>query len=150
VSNGKGAGVAGGETMAASGGGGGGATYRGFATMYLRMPMSSSTLPVQGQCTVDDRRVTLKFPFTGIEFDLPGQPRENRNEYDFTIRSAKGDMTMTIGYVSELRAFTGTGRMDVGGAGGGGGGDRDDHDDTPVLTFCFYAADSPLNRLPTL
>jgi len=107
--------------------------------MYLRMPMSSSTLPVQGQCSVDDRRVTLKFPFTGIEFDLPGQPRENRNEYDFTIRSAKGDMTMTIGYVRELQAFTGTGRMDFG-----------DQDDTPVLTFCFYSADSPLNRLPRL
>jgi len=124
----------------ASAGGGTASTYRGFATMYLRMPMSSSTLPVQGQCTVDDRRVTLKFPFTGIEFDLPGQPRENRNEYDFTIRSAKGDMTMTIGYVSELRAFTGTGRMSV----------EDNEDDTPVLTFCFYSADSPLNRLPRL
>ena len=93
----------------------------------------------RGQCSVDDRRVTLKFPFTGIEFDLPGQPRDNRHEYEFTIRSAKGDMTMTIGYVGELRAFTGTGRMDVG-----------DHDDTPVLTFCFYADDSPLNRLPRL
>jgi len=121
--------------MASAGGG----SYHGFATMYLRMPMSSSTLPVQGQCAVDDRRVTLKFPFTGIEFDLPGQPRENRNEYDFTIRSAKGDMTMTIGYVSELKAFTGTGRMDIG-----------DQDETPVLTFCFFSEDSPLNRLPRL
>jgi len=128
--------------MASKGGGGSTRTYSGFATMYLRMPMSSSTLPVQGQCTVDDRRVTLKFPFTGIEFDLPGQPQENRNQFDFTIRSAKGDMTMTIGYVSELRAFTGTGRMEVGG--------DDSHDDAPVLTFCFYSADSPLNRLPRL
>jgi hypothetical protein len=118
-------------------------TYRGFATMYMRMPMSSSTLPIQGTCIVEDRRITLKFPFTGIEFDLPGQPRENRNDYDFTIRSQRGDMTMTIGYIGELRAFTGTGRMDPG---SGGGVPLDD--EAPVLTFCFYGTDSPLTRLP--
>jgi hypothetical protein len=101
------------------------------------MPMSASTLPVQGQCIVEERRITLKFPFTGIEFDLPGPPRENRNEYDFTIRSSRGDMTMTIGYVSELKAFTGVGRMVP-------------DDETPVLTFCFYNNDSPLNRLPKI
>jgi hypothetical protein len=112
-------------------------TYHGFATMYMRMPMSSSTLPIQGQCTVEDRRITLKFPFTGIEFDLPGQPRENRNDYDFTIRSSRGDMTMTIGYIGELKAFTGIGRMEP-------------DDDAPVLTFCFYSAESPLNRLPRI
>ena len=112
------------------------ASYHGFATMYMRMPMSSSTLPIQGHCTVEDKRITLKFPFTGIEFDLPSSPKENRNDFDFTIRSARGDMTMTIGYVAELKAFTGVGRLE--------------EDDSPVLTFCFFPPESPLTRLPKL
>ena len=58
----------------------------GFATMYMRMPMSSSTLPIQGTCTVDDKKVSLKFPFTGIEFDLPSSPKEDRNDFDFKVR----------------------------------------------------------------
>jgi hypothetical protein len=48
--------------------------YDGFATMYMRMPMSTSALPIQGQCLVEDRRITLRFPFTGIEFELPSPP----------------------------------------------------------------------------
>jgi len=115
---------------------GGGLLYRGFATMYMRMPMSNSTLPIQGQCNVEDKRVTLKFPFTGIEFELPSSPRENPNDFDFTIRSARGDMTMTVGYVAELKAFTGIGRLH--------------EDDVPVLTFCFYPPESPLGRLPRI
>lgn len=111
--------------------------FHGFATMYMRMPMSSSTLPIQGQCSVEDKRITLKFPFTGIEFELPSSPKENRNDFDFTIRSARGDMTMTIGYVAELKAFTGIGRLH-------------EEDDVPVLSFCFYSHESPLNRLPRL
>lgn len=111
--------------------------YDGFATMYMRMPMSSSTLPVLGSCTVDDKRITLKFPFTGIEFDLPGSPTDSKqNDFDFKIRGARGDMTMTIGYVDELKAYTGVGKQE--------------DDDMPVLTFCFYPPESPLSRLPRL
>ena len=57
----------------------------GFATMYMRMPMSSSTLPIQGKCSVDDKTVNLKFPFTGIEFELPSSPKEGRNDFDFKV-----------------------------------------------------------------
>ena len=55
----------------------------GFATMYMRMPMSSSTLPIHGRCSVDDQKVSLKFPFTGIEFELPSPPKEGGNDFDF-------------------------------------------------------------------
>jgi len=106
----------------------------GFATMYMRMPMSSSTLPIGGTCSVDDKRVSLKFPFTGIEFDLPSKPTEDRNDFDFKIRGARGDMTMTIGYIPDLKAFHGCGKQD--------------EDDTPVLTFVFYPEGSPMNKLP--
>ncbi|ESN89926.1 hypothetical protein HELRODRAFT_194765 [Helobdella robusta] len=110
--------------------------YEGFATMYMRMPMSSSTLPVQGSCTVEDKRITLKFPFTGIEFDLPSSPKESQNDFDFKIRGARGDMTMTMGYVPELKAYTGVGKQE--------------EDDMPVLTFCFFPPESPLSRLPRI
>lgn len=113
--------------------------YQGYATMYMRMPMSSSALPIQGTCTVDDKRLTLKFPFTGIEFDLPNPPKENRNDFDFKIRGARGDMTVTIGYVSELACFTGVGRTE-----------ETDGLDTPVLTFVFYPDSSPMSKLPRI
>lgn len=106
----------------------------GFATMYMRMPMSLSTLPIQGTCTVNDKKVTLKFPFTGIEFDLPSAPKEGRNDFDFKIRGARGDMTLTIGYVAELNCFTGTGKQE--------------EDDSPVLSFVFFSPDSPMSKLP--
>ena len=109
-------------------------SYEGFATMYMRMPMSTSTLPIQGSCNVEDKRITFKFPFTGIEFDLPTAPQEGCNDFEFKIRGARGDMTMTISYIKELRAFTGNGKQD--------------EEDTPVLTFTFFPSDSPMAKLP--
>jgi len=118
--------------------------FDGFATMYMRMPMSTSALPIQGQCTVDDRRVTLKFPFTGIEFELPSTPATvihgtatSVPDLDFKIRGARGDLLVSIAFVPELRAFTGVGR-------------QDDDTDLPVLSFCFFAHDSPLSHLPRI
>jgi len=126
--------------------------YDGFATMYMRMPMSTSSLPIQGHCSVDDRRVTLRFPFTGIEFDLPSAPGSTAAEeedsagarggggggYEFVIRSRKGrDMTVTVSRLDDLGgAYVGYG--------------REDGDEHAVLTFVFYAPDSPLSRLPTI
>lgn len=107
--------------------------------------MSTSSLPIQGQCTVDDRRITLKFPFTGIEFELPSSPaaviygcETSVPDLDFKIRGARGDLLVSIAFVAELRAFTGLGRQD------------DDDADLPVLSFCFFAPDSPLSRLPRI
>jgi len=126
--------------------------FDGFATMYMRMPMSTSSLPIQGQCIVDDRRITLKFPFTGIEFELPDPPSTILHrqlerqavgdktpvpDFEFKIRGARGDLTMTIGYVAELRTFTGVGR-------------QEDDSDLPVLSFCFYPPDSALALLPRI
>src|SRR6218665_541593 len=107
--------------------------YGGFATMYMRMPMSTSTLPVQGSCSVDERRIVLKFPFTVIEFDLPSIPDEE--DIEFIIRSSRGsDMTMTISHLPELKAYAGVG--------------REGDDSVPVLSFYFFPPDSPLSLLP--
>ena len=118
--------------------------FDGFATMYMRMPMSTSSLPIQGQCTVDDCRITLKFPFTGIEFELPSSPAAVLHgtltsvpDLDFKIRGARGDLLVSITFVPELSAFTGIGR-------------QDDDADLPVLSFCFFAPDSPLSRIPRI
>jgi hypothetical protein len=128
--------------------------YEGFATMYMRMPMSTSTLPIQGQCTVNDRRVMLRFPFTGIEFELPATPasilhrrplfRETSPpEYDFKIRGVRGDLLVTIRYIGELNAFAGVGiQQEEHGDGSNG---------QPALTFCFYSpSESLLSRLPRI
>jgi len=118
--------------------------YDGFATMHMRMPMSTSSLPIQGQCTVDDCRVTLKFPFTGIEFQLPSSPAAVLDgtvtsvpDLDFKIRGVRGDLLVSIAFVPELSAFTGVGR-------------QEDDNDLPVLSFCFFAPNSPLSRLPRI
>ena len=102
------------------------------------MPMSSSSLPIQGQCIVDNKRVTLKFPFTGIEFDLPAAPGHSSNDFDFVIRSQKGkDMTVTICELPELKAFAGFG--------------REDGEESAVLTFVFFDPEiSPLEKLPKM
>ena len=110
--------------------------------------MSTTSLPIQGQCTVDDRRLTLKFPFTGIEFELPSSPADVVDnspttaaavpDLDFKIRGARGDLLVRIAFVPQLRAFTGVGRQD------------DDDNDLPVLSFCFFAQDSPLSHLPRI
>lgn len=101
------------------------------------MPMSSSSLPIQGQCSVLDRRCTLKFPFTGIEFELPAAPSEQLADFEFVIRSQKGrDMTVTIGRLPELNAFSGYG--------------REEGDDKAILTFVFFTSNSPLARLPKI
>ena len=112
--------------------------YVGFATMHMRMPMSSSSLPIQGHCSVDNRRVTLRFPFTGIEFDLPSVPSDQpATDVDFLIRSQKGrDMTVTVSRLDDLNAYIGYG--------------REDGDEQAVLTFVFYSPDSPLSRLPVI
>ena len=102
--------------------------------MYMRMPMSSSSLPIQGTCNVDDKRVTLKFPFTGIEFELPKAPKSDQNDFDFKIRGARGDMTLTIGYNKDLSCFHGVGRQE--------------EDDSPVISFVFYKESSPMSKLP--
>jgi len=108
--------------------------------------MSTSSLPIQGQCIVDDCRVTLKFPFTGIEFELPSSPAAvlqggakvtSVPDVEFKIRGARGDLHVSISFVPELSAFTGVGR-------------QDDDVDLPVLSFCFFAPDSPLSRLPRI
>ena len=86
---------------------------------------------------VDGRRIVLKFPFSGIEFDLPGIPQEQETDIDFVIRSTRGtNMTMTISYLPDLKAFTGIG--------------RENDDKTPVITFFFFPPNSPLTHLPKL
>lgn len=114
-------------------------SYEGFATMFMRMPMSASSLPIQGSCQVTGKRLCLRFPFTGIEFDLPRSPEgEWGDEIEFKIRGACGDMVVVLGYVSELQAFKGIGKLES------------LENDVPLLTFFFFRPDSPLSHLPKI
>lgn len=107
----------------------------GFATMFMRMPMSSAALPVQGTCVVDGKKVKLNFPFTGIEFDLPSEPQKGRNDFDFKIRAATGGtLVITVGYIKDLECFTGEAKQE--------------ENDSLALTFNFAGKDSPFSKLP--
>ena len=108
----------------------------GSATMYMRMPMSTSTLPIQGRCSVqEDKKISLKFPFTGIEFELPAKPVPGA-DCAFKIRGSKGDMLMTIDYVPQLQCFVGVGKQE--------------EDEAVVIRFTFWGKDSPMSKLPAL
>ena len=61
--------------------------YEGIAVMYMSMPMASQTLPVLGSCTVQDKKIALKFPLSGVSFDLPEAPREGGKDLEFKVRS---------------------------------------------------------------
>ena len=107
----------------------------GLATMYMRMPMSTSTLPIQGNCTVNAKLVCLKFPFTGIEFELPGFPPAG-SECAFKIHGAKGDMLITIDYIKDLDCFSGVCKQE--------------EDDYIPMRFTFWGPDSPMRYLPSV
>ena len=105
----------------------------GFCTMYMRMPMTTTALPIQGKCQLTARKIYLKFPFTAIEFELPRMPEENSKEFDFRIRGSTGDMVMNIKYNVELRCFTGIGKQE--------------DNETEIVRFCFFTERSPMASL---
>ena len=43
-------------------------------------------------------------------------------------------MLMTVGYIEDLKCFTGSGKLE--------------EESEPVLSFCFYPEDSPMSKLP--
>lgn len=110
------------------------AHYEGIATMYMSMPMAAQSLPLLGTCSVDDKRISLKFPLTSVSFDLPEAPTEGMKTMEFKMAGPKGEMTLNIQYNTELKAFHGSGIQA----------------DSPVLTFIFYKSDSPLKVLKKL
>lgn len=108
--------------------------YEGIATMYLSMPMAAQALPILGACSVNDKKISLRFPLTNVSFDLPEAPKEGGNDMDFKMAGPKGDMNLKISYKADLRGFVGQGQQDGGN----------------VLTFVFYKPDSALKHLQNL
>lgn len=98
--------------------------------MYMRMPLSSSQLPIEGKCHVDDDKLHLKFPFTGIEFELP---KLEEKDFDFSLHAARGKMNIAIKYVEDLKCYQGKGTLE--------------EESEPSLSFIFFDDDSPLNKL---
>ena len=109
-------------------------TYEGIATMYLSMPMAAQALPILGACTVQDKKISLRFPLTNVSFDLPQAPQEGTQAMEFKMAGPKGDMTLKIAFKSDFGGFVGQGQQDG----------------QNVLTFVFYKAGSPLANLKSL
>ena len=135
----------------------------GFSTLFMRIPMCTTVLPIQGQCQVRGRKVLLKFPFTGIEFELPsdlstgsetetpddppkcatsseipserqtGTDSDSDSELTFKIRATNGDMLMTIHYVQDLQCFRGIGKSV--------------EDGLPVVRFIVWNKESDMEKL---
>src|SRR5438132_963174 len=84
-------------------------SFDGIAAMYLSMPMSAEPLPVLGTCKVSDKKMTLTFPLATVSFDLPEPPFEAGKEMEFKMAGPRGEMTLKVGYKSEVRAFMGQG-----------------------------------------
>jgi hypothetical protein len=110
------------------------ATYEGIATMYMSMPMAAQSLPILGSCTVQDKKISLKFPLSSVSFDLPEAPQEGGKDVEFKMAGPRGEMTLRISYKFDLRAFVGQGVQDGQNA----------------LTFVFYKPDSALKHLKSL
>lgn len=108
--------------------------FEGVAAMYMSMPMAQQTLPILGACAVEDKKISLKFPLSGVSFDLPAAPVEGGRDMEFKMAGAKGDMTLNIAWKADMKAFVGQGRQDG----------------FNVLTFVFYDPSSPLKHLKSL
>ena len=108
--------------------------FEGIATMYMTMPMASQALPLLGACSVDDKKITLKFPLSNVSFDLPQAPSEGANDLQFNMAGPKGEMTLNISWKADMGAFVGQGKQDG----------------STVLAFVFYKEGSALNHLKSL
>ncbi len=75
--------------------------------MYMTMPMAAQRLPLMGTCTVVEKKISLKFPLSNVSFDLPEAPSEGGKDLEFKMSGATGDMTLSITYKSDLKAFVG-------------------------------------------
>jgi hypothetical protein len=109
-------------------------SYEGIATMYMSMPMAAQSLPILGSCSVQDKKISLKFPLSSVSFDLPEAPQDYGRDLEFKMAGPRGEMTLRIAYKSDMKAFLGQGVQDGQNA----------------LTFVFYKADSPLKHLKSL
>ncbi len=108
--------------------------YQGVATMYMSMPMASQALPILGSCTVEEKKISLRFPLSNVSFDLPQAPQEGAPDMQFNMAGPKGEMTLNISWKTDMGAFVGQGKQDG----------------STVLAFVFYKEGCPLRHLKNL
>ncbi|KAK2146516.1 hypothetical protein LSH36_603g04021 [Paralvinella palmiformis] len=108
--------------------------FEGIAAMYMSMPMAAQALPILGSCTVEDKKIALRFPLSNVSFDLPEAPREGGRDVEFKMAGPKGEMNLKIAYKPDLKGFVGQGQQDG----------------YNVLTFVFYKPGSGLCNLKSL
>ena len=110
------------------------ADFEGIVTMYMSMPMAAQSLPILGSCSVQDKKINLRFPLSNVSFDLPEAPKEAGRDLAFKMAGPRGEMTLKISYKADLRGFVGNGVQDG----------------QNVLTFVFYKPGSGLKWLKNL
>jgi len=82
--------------------------YLGRATMMITMPMSPDPIPIPGTCKVEDRHVSLHFPYTDINFDYAEIPTEHK-PCKVKLRGDGKELSLYIRYIPELSMYSGVG-----------------------------------------
>ncbi len=110
------------------------AKFDGVATVHMSMPMVGVSLPIYGQCTVEDKKVQLRFPLSSVTFDLPHAPAEGGSPMEVKMQGARGETTLRIQWQADMKAFKGQAIQDG----------------YAAYAFVFFRPDSPLKLLKTL
>jgi len=102
--------------------------------MYMSMPMAAQALPILGSCSVNDKKISLKFPLSSVSFEMPDAPYEGGKDMDFKMAGPRGEMSLKIAYNTDLKAFMGKGTQEG----------------QNVLTFVFSRSSNPIQALKAL
>merc|ERR1711942_61531 len=108
------------------------ADFAGHATMDMRLPMTSTIIPVQGECEVHNDKLKIMVLSNTLTLGMPGKPSEDDMTYNINFEG-EGKFTIKIKYLSSLQCYRGSATMEG----------KDD----PSVTFTFANKDSPLAAL---
>jgi len=108
------------------------ADFYGHATMNMRLPMTSTVIPVQGTCEVHNDKLKIMVLSNTLTLGMPGKPNEDDMTYNISFEG-EGKFTIKVKYISSLQCYQGSATQDG--------------KDEPSMKFTFASADSPLAAL---
>ncbi|ELT97483.1 hypothetical protein CAPTEDRAFT_193442 [Capitella teleta] len=108
--------------------------FEGSAILFSSFSPDHCRVPIKGSCSVWNQKVTLRFPATGAEFDLPRLLCKEMGRHEFEISHHQGQVMVMLEYIPELDAYHGIGHIGR----------------TTVWDFTLYHPDNPLAKLECL
>jgi len=108
------------------------ADFFGHATMNMRLPMTSTVIPVRGDCEVHGEKLKIMVLSNTLTLGMPSKPSEDDMTYNINFEG-EGKFTIKVKYISSLQCYKGSATLDG--------------KDEPSVTFTFASKDSPLAAL---